>query len=111
MNEKIPEISIPPPFDIEKDFANSRFEEATRLARAMAGELYKAESPLRQEILALAKTFEAEHPEARELRIFHYLIGSTPPETMEQFDLEGEKSLAGELGKLAEKYHLNVSQV
>ena len=41
--------------------------------------------------------------EARRYRLYHYLIGSTPPGTADLFDSEGEGSLAEGVRKLAEK--------
>lgn len=41
-------------------------------------------------------------------RLYHALVGSTPPGVAESFDAEGEWSLASKVTELAEKYHLSL---
>lgn len=49
--------------------------------------------------------------EAKRYRLFHYLIGSTPPIEADLFDGEGEWSIAGKTHDLAEKYHIHIEKV
>lgn len=44
-------------------------------------------------------------------RLYHYIIGSTPPLDAVSFDAEGEDSVAGKVRALAEKYHIDTSAV
>lgn len=43
---------------------------------------------------------------ARRYRLFHVLIGSTPPPTSDLFDAEGEWSIAEAMQHLVEKYRI-----
>ena len=40
-----------------------------------------------------ALAFEKQHPDARDYKLFHILIGSTPPPHVRQIDGEGEDSV------------------
>lgn len=42
--------------------------------------------------------------EARRYRLFHIIIGSTPPSTSDLFDADGEWSIATKMQELSEKY-------
>ena len=49
--------------------------------------------------------------EAHRYRLYHLIIGSTPPGNTDLFDAEGEWSIAEAMQKLAEKYHLESENV
>lgn len=44
---------------------------------------------------------------ARRYRLFHVIIGSTPPATSDLFDAEGEWSIATKMDELAQKYQIS----
>ncbi len=45
--------------------------------------------------------------EARRYRLFHVILGSTPPGNADLFDAEGEWSIAEAMQNLTEKYHID----
>lgn len=49
--------------------------------------------------------------EARRYRLFHTIIGSTPPRSADLFDAEGEWSVARRMAELARQHGINPEQV
>lgn len=50
------------------------------------------------------------NPEERKrYRLYHYIIGGTPDDTVDLFDTEGPASIEAGLRALAEKYHIDTS--
>lgn len=48
--------------------------------------------------------------EAQRYRLYHVIIGSTPPGNADLFDAEGEWSIADAMQNLAEKYRVDYSE-
>ncbi len=49
--------------------------------------------------------------EARNYRLYHYIIGGSPTGNHSDFDMEGENSIAKEMERLAEKYNIDTDGV
>jgi hypothetical protein len=66
----------------------------------------KLGTPLMEEFLALQHSFPRDA--YYQYRLYHYLIGSTPPRDIVLFDAEGDASVAEKVRALAEKYHIDL---
>lgn len=49
--------------------------------------------------------------EALQYRLYHLIIGSSPPGNTNLFDAEGEWSIAEKMRELAKKYHIDIEKV
>lgn len=74
-----------------------------------AAAIRKHGTPLFEEFLALQHSFPRETYYS--YRLYHYIIGSTPPRAIVSFDVEGEDSVAEKIRMFAEKHHIDTSAV
>ena len=66
----------------------------------------------KQGLLGEFETFrDSLSPEARKYRLYHYIVGGSPGGNVNLFDMEGEHSIAREMGRLAQKYHIDTDGV
>ena len=49
--------------------------------------------------------------EAQRYRLYHLIIGSSPPGDSDLFDADGEWSIAEAMRKLVEKYHISTEKI
>jgi len=86
-----------------------------RQVRALVSAAYKnykdSNSPY-SELSSFQNAF-VEHfgrAEAQRYRLYHVIIGSTPPGNADLFDAEGDWSIAGAMQNLVEKYHIGIAE-
>lgn len=101
---------------VEEDNADSERGPIARKVRTVRNAAFKNfidKGPLSEDFIFFQKLF-LEHlgfTEAYRYRLFHIIIGSSPPWNADLFDAEGKWSIAEAMRKLAEKYHIDIEKV
>lgn len=102
-------------FELQKqDNEDPEHGPVVRQVRALVSAAYKNHRDINSpysELSSFQSAF-AEHfgrTEAQRYRLYHVIIGSTPPGNADLFDAEGEWSIAQAMQGLAEKYRVGYS--
>ena len=89
------------------ELQNQRRESLVSELRSLLGSAFETAGPVETQnrILAEVQKLESKYPDLRTYALYHLLIGSTPPDGIQNFDLPGgeiEKFIRALAGKRAE---------